>query len=69
MELGEAMGSIQPGAYKGAKGKGFGGNTGENVKRVSGDDVGEVEDYSNVVPGIGGFVGRGCKRMELNVKK
>jgi hypothetical protein len=55
-KLGETMGSIWPRAYKRAKGNRFRGNTGENVKRVSGNDVREVGDYSNAVPSIRSIV-------------
>jgi hypothetical protein len=55
-ELGEMMGSIWPRAHKRAKGNGFRGNTGENVKRVSGNDIREVRDYSNAVPSIRSIV-------------
>jgi len=58
VELGEAMGSIQPKAHKGAKVKGFRGNMGEDVKWVGGDDIREVRDHSNAVPGIGSIIGR-----------
>jgi hypothetical protein len=68
VELGEAMGSIWPRAHKGAKGKGFGGNTGKDIKRVSGNDVREVRDYSNAVPGIRSFVG-GCVSSWGRVRK
>ena len=56
------MGSIQPGAHKGAKSNGFRSNTGENIKRVSRNNVGEVRDYSNAVPGIGSLIHRGVNR-------
>ena len=46
------MSSIQPRAHKRVKGNRFGGNTGENVKGMSGNNIGEVRDYSNAVPGI-----------------
>jgi hypothetical protein len=59
MELCEAMGSIWPGAHEGAKGNGFGGNAREDIKGMSGDNVREVRDYSNAVPGIGSLIGRG----------
>jgi hypothetical protein len=55
-ELSEAVGSIGPGVHKRAKGNGFGGNAGENVKRVSRNDIREVRDYSNAVPGIRSLV-------------
>jgi hypothetical protein len=58
-ELGEAMGSIGPTAYKRAKGNGFGGNTGEDIKRMSGNDVGEIRDHGNAIPGIRSLVRRG----------
>jgi hypothetical protein len=58
-ELGEAMSCIQLGAHKGTKAKGFRGNAWKDVKRVSRNDVREVRDYGDVVPGIGGLVGRG----------
>jgi hypothetical protein len=62
MELSKTMGSIWPTAHEGAKGNGFRGNTGEDIKRVGGDDVREVRDHSNAVPGIGNLVGRGVNR-------
>ena len=58
-ELGEMVRSIWLRAHEGANGKGLGGNVGENVKRMSRNNVREVRDYSNAVPSIGGFVGRG----------
>ena len=58
-KLSKVMGSIRPRAHKGAKGNGFGGNAGEDVKGVSGDNVREVRDYGNAVPGIGSLIGRG----------
>ena len=50
-------------AHKGAKGNGFRGNMREDIKGVSGDDVGEVRDHSDAVPGIGSLVGRGVNRQ------
>jgi len=41
-ELGEAMSSVWPGTHKRAKGNRFRGNAGENVKRVSRNDIREV---------------------------
>jgi hypothetical protein len=35
------------------EGEGFGGNMGEDVKRVSRDDAREARDYSNAVSGVG----------------
>jgi hypothetical protein len=59
MELSKAVGSIWPTAHEGAKGNGFRGNTGEDIKEVSGDNVREVRDYGNAVPGIGSLIDRG----------
>jgi hypothetical protein len=56
------MGRVQPGVHKGVKGNGFGGNAGENIKGVSRDNIREVRDYSNAVPGIGSLVDRGINR-------
>ena len=58
-ELSEAMSSIGLGAHKGAHGNGFRGNTGENIKGMGGDDIREVRDHSNAVPGIRSLVSRG----------
>jgi hypothetical protein len=52
------MGSIQLAVHKGAKGNGFGGNAGEDIKGMSRDDIREVRDYSNAVPGIRSLVSR-----------
>jgi len=59
VELSEVVSSIQPRAHKGAEGNGFRGNVGKDIKGMSGNDVREVRDYGNAVPGIGGLVGRG----------
>jgi hypothetical protein len=58
VELVKVMSGIQPAAYKGAKGNGFGGNAGKDIKGMSGDDVREVRDHGNAVSGIGSLVGR-----------
>ena len=52
VELGEAMSCIWPGAHKGAKGNRFRGNTGKDIKGMGRDDVREVRDHGNTVPGI-----------------
>jgi hypothetical protein len=62
LELSKAVGSVWPTAHERAKGNGFGGNTGEDIKGVSGDNVREVRDYGNAVPGIGSLIGRGVNR-------
>jgi len=67
-ELSKAMGSIWPTAHEGAKGNGFEGNAGKDIKRMGGDDVREVRDHGNAVPGIGSLVGRGVNRWS-RVKK
>jgi len=58
-EVGKAVGSIWPVAHKGAKGNWFRGNARKNIKGMGGDNVREVRDYSNAVPGVGSLVGRG----------
>ena len=58
-ELGKAMSSVWPTAHKGAEGNGFGGNTGKDIKGMSGDNVREVRNHGNAVPGIGSLIGRG----------
>jgi hypothetical protein len=58
-ELGKAMSSVWPTAHKGAEGDGFRGNSRKGIKGVSGNDIGEIRDYGNAVPGIRGFIGRG----------
>jgi hypothetical protein len=55
-ELGEAMSSVRPAAHERAEGKGFRGNAGKDIKGVSGNNVREVRDYGNAVPGIGSLV-------------
>jgi len=55
-ELGEAVSSIRPRAHKGTKSRGFGGNAGENIKRVSGNGIRKVRNDSNAVPGIRSLV-------------
>jgi len=58
VEFSKAMSSVWPGAYKRAKGNGFGDDAGQDIKRVSGDNVREVRDYGNAVPGVGSLIGR-----------
>jgi hypothetical protein len=58
VELSEAMSSIWPRAHEGAKGNWFGGNAGEDVKGMSRNNVREVGDHGNAVPGVGSLVGR-----------
>jgi hypothetical protein len=58
-ELSKAVSSIWPAAHKGVKGNRFGGNMGKDIKRMSRNDIREVRDYGNAVPGIRSLVGRG----------
>jgi hypothetical protein len=61
-ELSKAMSSVWPTAHKGANSNGFGGNAGEDIKGMSGNNVRKVRDYGNAVPGIGSLVGGGVNR-------
>jgi hypothetical protein len=61
-EFSETVSSIWPRAHKGVKAKGFRGDTRKDIKRVGGDDVREVRDHSNAVPGIRSLVTRGVNR-------
>jgi hypothetical protein len=58
-ELGKAMSSVWPATHEGSKGKGFGGKAREVIKGVSRNNVGEVRDHGNAVPGVGSLIGRG----------
>jgi len=57
-ELSKTVHSIWPGVHEGVKGNGFRGNTGEYEKGMSRNNIREVRDYSNAVPGIRGFICR-----------
>ena len=59
VEVGKAGGSIWPAAHKGAKGNWFRGNARKDIKGMGRDNVREVRDYSNAVPGVGSLIGRG----------
>jgi hypothetical protein len=67
-ELGKAVSSVWPTAHEGSKGNGFRGNAGEDIKGMSGDNVREVRDYSNAVPGVRSLVG-GCVNGWGRVRK
>jgi hypothetical protein len=67
-EFSKAMSSVWPGAQEGAKGNRFRSNTGKDIKGMSGDDVREVRDYSNAVPGIGSLIHR-CVDGQGRVRK
>jgi len=58
-ELSKAMSSIGPTAHEGAKGSWFRGDTWKDIKRMGRDDVREVRDHSNAVPGIRSLITRG----------
>ena len=58
-ELGKAMGGIRPTTHEGANSNRFGGNAREDIKGMSRNNVREVRDHGNAVPGIGSFVRRG----------
>jgi len=55
-ELSKVVSGIRLVAHKGAKGNGFGGNARKDIKGMSRDNVRELRDYGNAVPGIGSFV-------------
>jgi hypothetical protein len=55
-ELGKVVSGIWPAAHKGVKGNRFGGNARKDIKGMSRDNVRELRDYGNAVPGIGSFV-------------
>jgi len=58
-EISKMMGSIWPATHKGMESNGFRGNTGEDIKRMGGDNFREVRDHGNAVPGIGSLIRRG----------
>jgi hypothetical protein len=58
MEFSEVVSSIGPRVHERAKGNGFGGNMRKDVKGMGGDDIREVRDYGNAVPGMGSLVCR-----------
>jgi hypothetical protein len=62
VELSKAMSGIGLRAHKRAKGKGFRGNIGKNVQRMSRNNVREVRDDRNTIPGIRSLVGRYVSR-------
>ena len=68
IELGETVSTIGPRAHKGAKGEGFRGNMGENVKGMSRNGIGKVRDDSNTVPSIRSLVRR-CVSRWSSVRK
>jgi len=58
-EVSKAMSSVWPAVHKGPESNRFRGDGGKDIKGVSRDNIREVRDYSNAVPGIGSLVGRG----------
>jgi len=67
-KIGKAVSSIWPAAHKGTESNGLRGNMGKDIKGMSRDDVREVRDYSNAVPGIGSLVGR-CVNGQGGMRK
>jgi len=67
-KLSKVMSSVWLRVHKGAKGDWFRGNMGKDIKGMSRDDVREVRDYSNAVPGIGSLVRR-CVNEQGRVRK
>jgi hypothetical protein len=59
MELSKTMRGIRRGMQERSEGKGFWFKTRKDVKGVGRDDIREVRDYSDGVPGIGGLK-EGC---------
>jgi hypothetical protein len=57
-EVSKVVSSIWPAVHKGVKGNGFGGYTGKDIKGMYRNNLREVRDYGNAVPGIGSLVGR-----------
>jgi hypothetical protein len=57
-KLSKAMGGIGPRMHKGTHSHGFRSDTGKDIKGMGRDNVREVRDYSNAVPGIRSIVGR-----------
>jgi len=51
-KIGKAVSSIWPAVHKGTESNGLRGNMGKDIKGMSRDDIREVEDYGNAVPGI-----------------
>ena len=61
-ELSKAVSSVWLRAHERAKGNGFRGNAGKDIKGMSGDKVRKVRDYGNAVPGVRSLVGRSVNR-------
>ena len=55
-KLSKAMRSIGPRMHKGMHSQGFRSDVGKDIKGMGGDDIREVRDYSNAVPGIRSLV-------------
>ena len=62
-KLSKAMRGIGPRTHKGMHSHRFRSNMGKNVKGMGGDNIREVRDYSDAVPGIRGIVGRHVSRQ------
>ena len=58
-EVSKVMSSIGPTAHQGVQGNWFKGDAWKDVKGMSRDNVREVRDYSNAVPGVRSLISRG----------
>jgi hypothetical protein len=68
VEFSEAVRGIRPRAHQGTKPKRLRGKVRKDIKGVSGNSVGEVQDHSNAVPGIRSLVGRCVSRWSSKRK-
>jgi hypothetical protein len=57
-KLSKVMRGIGPGMHKGTHSHRFRSDVGENIKGMSRDNVREIRDHSDAVPGIRSIVGR-----------
>jgi hypothetical protein len=62
-ELSKAMRGIGPRTHKGVHRHRFRSNAGKDIKGMGRNDIGEVRDYSNAVPGIRSLVCRSVSRQ------
>ena len=61
-KLSKAMRAVGPGTHKGMHSYRFRSNTGKDIKGMGGNNIREVRDHSNAVPGISSLVTRGVNR-------
>ena len=55
-KLSKAMRAVGPGTHKGMHSYRFRSNTGKDIEGMGRNDVREVRDHSNAVPGIRGLI-------------